>query len=284
MHAEFGNYLLVFALFMSVCLSIFPLVGTVTNKMPLVFAAKPLTILLFSSMFGSFVCLALALWVGLTSLYHLTKITQHAQGLKNKLKKLTAATVGRLVAHFGVAVLFVGVLLTSYYSVEKNVRLVSGESEIIGDYRFEMVKVEDLLVDNYQTNKATFNVYKNDSFLTKLYPEKRFYLAGKQIMTEADIDARLFRDLYVALGESLDQSGRVWSVRLYVKPFIRWIWLGALMMGIGGVIALADKRYRKIKVKNSESKMSSESEINSDKVSDVENAEPALSKDNGLQT
>jgi len=197
--------------------------------------------------------LALALWVGLTSFYHLTKITQHAQGLKNKLSKLTAATIGMVFAHVGVAVLFVGVLLTSYYSVEKDVRLASGESQSIGSYRFEMVKVEDLLIDNYQTSKATFNIYKDDSFLTTLHPEKRFYLAGKQIMTEADIDAGLFRDLYVALGESLDQSGNVWSVRLYVKPFIRWIWLGALMMGLGGIIALADKRYRKVQVKNSES-------------------------------
>jgi len=92
-----------------------------------------------------------------------------------------------------------------------------------------------------------------------LYPEKRFYLAGKQIMTEADIDAGIFRDLYVALGESLSRDGNVWSVRLYVKPFIRWIWLGALMMGIGGIIALSDKRYRKIKVA---SKLSSSKSIN----------------------
>ena len=196
--------------------------------------------------------LALALWVGLTSIYHLAKITQHAHGIKSKLMKLTAATIGMVTAHIGVAVLFVGVLITSYYSVEKDVRLSSGESQTIGSYRFEMVKVEDLLVDNYQTSKATFNVYKDEEFLVNLYPEKRFYLAGKQVMTEADIDAGLFRDLYVALGESLDQSGSVWSVRLYVKPFIRWIWLGALMMGIGGIIALADKRYRKVKFKISE--------------------------------
>jgi len=193
--------------------------------------------------------LALALWVGLTSFYHLGNVTQHAKGLKNKLAKLKAATIGMVVAHVGVAVLLVGVVLTSYYSVEKDVRLASGESQTIGQYRFEMVKVEELRVENYQSSMATFSVYKNDNFLVNLYPEKRFYLAGKQVMTEADIDAGLFRDLYVALGEALDNSGEVWSVRLYVKPFVRWIWLGALLMGVGGGIALADKRYRKLKFK-----------------------------------
>ncbi len=197
-----------------------------------------------------FIGLALAIWIGLTSLYDISIITRRVSDLPGKLAKLTMATTGMLLAHVGVAILLVGVLLTSYYSEEKDVRLASGESEVIANYRFEMEKVEKIMQENYQATRATFNIYKNGSLLVKLYPEKRFYLAGKQIMTEADIDAGLFRDLYVALGESLSPAGNVWSVRLYVKPFIRWIWLGALIMGIGGVVALSDKRYRKYKVKN----------------------------------
>jgi len=193
--------------------------------------------------------LALALWVTLTSFYGVAKVTRHASGFFNKISKLTRAFVGMTTAHIGVSVLLVGVLLTSYYSVEKDVRMETGQSQQIGDYRFKMIKVENIMQDNYQASRGTFEVYKNSIFVTRLYPEKRFYLAGKQIMTEADIDAGITRDLYIALGESLSASGNVWSVRLYVKPFIRWIWLGALLMGIGGLIALSDKRYRKSKGK-----------------------------------
>ena len=194
--------------------------------------------------------LTLALWVALTSFYGLAKFTRHAEGLLNKMSRLTLAHIGMTVAHVGVSVLLVGVLITSYYSVEKDVRMETGQSQQIGDYRFKMIKVENITQDNYQASRGTFEVYKNSIFVTRLYPEKRFYLAGKQIMTEADIDAGITRDLYIALGESLSASGNVWSVRLYVKPFIRWIWSGALLMGLGGLIALSDKRYRKSKEKS----------------------------------
>lgn len=195
-----------------------------------------------------FIGLTLALWVGLTSVYGLSRSSRNASGLLDKISKLTFATIGMHLAHIGVAVLMIGVVLTSYYSEEKDVRLATGESQSIAEYRFTMDKVEQILQDNYQATRATFSIYEDEKLLTRLYPEKRFYLAGKQTMTEADIDAGIFRDLYVALGEPLSSDGNAWSVRLYVKPFIRWIWLGALMMGIGGIIALSDKRYRKIKV------------------------------------
>jgi len=127
--------------------------------------------------------------------------------------------------------------------------MATGQTQVIGDYQFKMTKVESISQDNYQASRATFEVYQTQEqaqqLVVKLYPEKRFYLAGRQIMTEADIDAGITRDLYVALGESLTPAGNIWSVRLYVKPFIRWIWLGALLMGLGGLLALSDKRYRR---------------------------------------
>jgi len=193
--------------------------------------------------------LMLALWVALTSFYGIGQVTRHASGFVNKFSKLSLAFIGMTVAHIGVAVLLVGVLLTSYYSIEKDVRMETGQSQLIADYQFKMIKVENIMQDNYEASRATFEVYKDSELVVILYPEKRFYLAGKQIMTEADIDAGITRDLYVALGESLSASGNVWSVRLYVKPFIRWIWFGALLMGLGGLIALSDKRYRHSKVK-----------------------------------
>ncbi len=113
-----------------------------------------------------------------------------------------------------------------------------------------MAEVKDLRKENYQATQVTFEVFQNGEKLFELKPEKRFYLAGRQIMTEADIDAGFTRDLYVALGESLDKTGKVWSVRIYVKSFMRWVWLGALFMGFGGFIAMFDKRYRKLRSKN----------------------------------
>lgn len=219
-----------------------------------------------------FIGLTLALWVGLTSIYGLAITTQRGNGLLGKISKLTFATIGMHLAHIGVAILLVGVVLTSYYSEEKDVRLATGESQVIAGYRFKMDKVEKVSQDNYQATRATFSVYEgtgqDENLLARLYPEKRFYLAGQQIMTEADIDAGIFRDLYVALGESLSKNDNAWSVRLYVKPFIRWIWLGALFMGIGGIIALSDKRYRKIKVTTAKSNAKN-SNRKSNKVDDL---------------
>jgi len=92
-------------------------------------------------------------------------------------------------------------------------------------------------------------VSKKGEFVTWLHTQKRIYNAGGMPMTEAGIDPGLFRDLYVSLGEQLDQTNDAWSVRLYHKPFIRWIWLGALLMSFGGVLAASDRRYR-VKARN----------------------------------
>ena len=82
--------------------------------------------------------------------------------------------------------------------------------------------------------------------MARLNPEKRTYHASRQVMTEAAIDAGFWRDLYVAMGEPLE-DGEAWAVRIYFKPGIRWIWLGALIMALGGALALSDKRYRRQK-------------------------------------
>ena len=131
--------------------------------------------------------------------------------------------------------------------------MANGESDQINEYRFEMSDVQLVDIDNYQATRVTFKVFKRGELIKTLYPEKRYYFAGRQIMTEADIDDSLARDLYIALGEALDETGQVWSVRIYVKPYIRLIWLGAILMAFGGIIGMMDKRYRKLKVEQSSS-------------------------------
>jgi cytochrome c-type biogenesis protein CcmF len=98
---------------------------------------------------------------------------------------------------------------------------------------------------NYTSNEGEFVVMKDGKEVTRLYPEKREYTQGGRPMTEAAIDPGLIRDVYVSLGEPLDNNNNAWAVRLYYRPFVRWIWLGALMMMTGGFIAAADRRYRR---------------------------------------
>ena len=197
-----------------------------------------------------FTGLFLALWIGLLSLYDLSNVMRHGNSLLDKIKKVRAAFIGMILAHIGVGVMIVGVVITSYYSVEKDLRMTVGDVQEIGGYRFEMLSSQDSSKENYQATMVIFDVFKGDEKILTMTPEKRYYLAGKQLMTEAAIDATLFRDLYLALGESLDNAGETWSVRIYVKPFIRWIWLGAIFMGFGGLISITDKRYRNLKEKS----------------------------------
>ena len=194
--------------------------------------------------------LSLSLWVAISSFYHLNLMTRYKKTLAEKIKSLTLTNIGMTSAHIGVVISLVGIVLTSFYSIEKDLRMAVGESKELAGYTFNMVEVKDLRKENYQATQVTFEVFQNGEKLFELKPEKRFYLAGRQIMTEADIDAGFTRDLYVALGESLDNTGKVWSVRIYVKSFMRWVWLGALFMGFGGFIAMFDKRYRKLRSKN----------------------------------
>ena len=191
--------------------------------------------------------LSLSLWVALSSFYHLNLVTRYKKTFTKKIKSLTLTTIGMTSAHIGVVITLAGIVLTSFYSIEKDLRMAVGESKELAGYTFKMSDVRDIRKENYQATQVTFEVFQEGAKLFELKPEKRFYLAGRQIMTEADIDAGFSRDLYVALGEALDTTGKVWSVRIYVKSFMRWVWLGALFMGFGGFIAMFDKRYRKLR-------------------------------------
>ena len=165
-----------------------------------------------------------------------------------KAGKPTRSFIGMQVAHLGIAVFVIGVTMVGAYQEEKDVRMSAGDTVTVGGYQIQLQGVNPARGPNYQAMRGTFLLSKNGSNPISLYPEKRSYFSSTMPMTEAAIDAGLTRDIYVSLGEELgDQS---WAVRVYYKPFVDWIWGGCLLMALGGVLAMSDKRYRmKLKTK-----------------------------------
>ncbi len=178
---------------------------------------------------------------------HLDDIVRRAlsynRGLGAGLRKLGRAYYGMVLAHCGLAVLIAGVTVVSFHEVERDVRMAPGDSAEVGGYRFEFDTLSAYKGPNFDARRGHFLVSRDGEAVTEMNPEKRTYRAGGQVMTEAAIDGRLMRDLYVALGEPL--GGDAWAVRIYYKPMVRWIWLAALIMALGGALALSDPRYRK---------------------------------------
>ena len=158
-----------------------------------------------------------------------------------QLRALPASFYGMNLAHIGVGVFVLGVTFSGAYSEEQSALLAEGEAVQIAGYRFVFGGVGDKEGVNYTALEGTLDVYKNDERVATLYPQKRVYRVQKNPMTEAAIDANLLRDLYVALGEPVDDR---FGVRVYYKPFIRWIWIGAFLMAIGGLWSMSDRRYR----------------------------------------
>ncbi|MDI1301077.1 MAG: heme lyase CcmF/NrfE family subunit [bacterium] len=176
------------------------------------------------------------------------KVKTAKNGIWAGLQRLSRSYVGMQVAHAGMLVTVIGVALTSTYSIERDVRLAPGESMKEGSYTFVFKGISEHEGPNYVARRGEISVFKNGEAVRTLYPEKRIYNVQRNTMTEAAIDPGLFRDLYVALGEPVGEgtaSGQgAWAVRVYLKPFIRWIWLGAIVMALGAVISASDRRYR----------------------------------------
>jgi cytochrome c-type biogenesis protein CcmF len=190
---------------------------------------------------GAALGLTLAIWVILTTLSWLLERAGGRRSLWQTLRTTPRGGWGMMTAHTGIAIFIVGVALTSIYSTEKDLRLEPGQSYPLGGYDFLFRGVENINGPNFQAARGEVEVSRDGAPVTMLYPEKRNYRSGMP-MTEAGIDAGLTRDLFVALGEPLGDQG-AWSVRIYHKPFVRWIWLGALFMSLGGLLAASDRRY-----------------------------------------
>lgn len=182
--------------------------------------------------------LLMASWVAFTSLVWMFR-------QKRSPFQLPGGSWGMVLAHLGMAITITGVTLTSVYNVEKDVRMVPGETFEIGQYSFLFNGVDESRGPNYTAYRGNITATLDGEFVATMKPEKRTYMVQTMPMTEAAIDAGLFRDLFVALGEPLGQDA--WALRIQYKPFVRWIWLGAIFMGIGGVVAAFDRRYRKVR-------------------------------------
>ncbi|MEJ2142409.1 MAG: heme lyase CcmF/NrfE family subunit [Gammaproteobacteria bacterium] len=192
---------------------------------------------------------ALALWVMMTAVIGIYDRIKGKSNLVTGLKTIPLGFYGMSLAHFAIGIFIVGICLTSLYSSEKDVRLAPGERYSLGGYTFIFNGVTQKNGSNYLAYEGDIKVVKGHEQIANLRPQKRIYLSQSNPMTEAAIDAGLTRDLFVALGEQLD-SDNAWSVRLYHKPFIRWIWFGAVLMAIGGLLATSDKRYRRTSREN----------------------------------
>ena len=154
---------------------------------------------------------------------------------------LSRQIVGMAMAHIGVGIFVIGVSLVGGYGGERDARMAPGETVQYAGHAFVFRGVDAVPGPNYQARRATFDIYDSDQRIATIHPAKRRYDQSGQQMTESGIDAGLFGDLYVSLGERLDNG--TWSVRIYSRPFVRWIWAGGFFAAIGGLLALSDKRY-----------------------------------------
>ncbi len=192
--------------------------------------------------------LALACWVLIATLQDLLgKGMRRGKGFTG-VWQLPRSQQGMVIAHVGVAVCAIGIALSSQYSQERDVRMVPGDAYTLGAYTFLFEEVVSGEGPNYTTTTGLFEVSKTkrggEQVIGTLAPQKRLFYVRNQIMTRAAILANGWRDLYIALGEPLDERAHAWAVRIVYKPFVRWIWLGGLLIALGGFVALFDRRYR----------------------------------------
>jgi cytochrome c-type biogenesis protein CcmF len=188
----------------------------------------------------------LGVWVsGTTLILFINRIKARqaaTPSLAENLKGVPLAFYGMLLAHFGIGVFILGVTLVKGYESEQDLRMEVNDVAKVGNLSFLFKGVQEIPGPNYMSSQGTFSVTSNGKEISVLHPEKRFYPVQGSVMTEADIDAGVIKDKYVSLGEPLENGA--WSVRIYIKPFVQWIWAGAIIMALGGIFALMDKRYR----------------------------------------
>ena len=182
----------------------------------------------------------LAVWVAVTAFIEpLSRLRQRLQGRHVSLPR---AVLGMSFAHFGAACLVLGVTMTSLLGVERDVVLKPGQTLQIAGYEFAFQGVHPEKGPNYDALQGVFQVTQDGNPVTVMRPEKREFASVGNVTTTAAIEPGLFRDLYIALGNSLDQDA--WSVRIEYKPLVRFIWLGGILMMLGGILAASDRRYR----------------------------------------
>jgi cytochrome c-type biogenesis protein CcmF len=185
----------------------------------------------------------LSCWLVLGLLKDLWHRVRGASSIGRGLRRLTPSYLGMFIAHTGFAACVVGIVATSQYSIEHDLKMSPGDAEVLAGYEFHFTDLASVRGPNFLADEARFTVTRDGQPVAMLAPQKRRYLASNQMMTEAAIDPGLFRDLYVAMGEPIGEEG-AWAIRLHYKPLVRWMWLGAILMAVGGFTTVMDKRYR----------------------------------------
>lgn len=186
--------------------------------------------------------LMMAIWVLLFALIEIHERATHRHGFWRGLRVISRSQWGMVLGHVGVAVTVIGITFSQNYSIERDVRMKTGDSIDIHRYHFVFDGVRNIVGPNWTGGEGVITVTRNGRPEATLYAEKRYYSASRMMMTEAAIGGGLTRDLYAALGEELDDGS--WAVRLYYKPFVRWIWFGGGLMALGGLCCMLDPRYR----------------------------------------
>ncbi len=227
----------------------------------------------------SFFIIILIAWIMAGSLWPIIYRMIKKGSVVLGLKSTNRSTYGMSIAHFGIAIFVIGAYFTTYYSSEKIVKIKPGETLTVGQYKFKFDSVKWHTGANYYAFQSSFKVYNNDKFIIQLKPEKRIYWRNKKLTTEPGIDPALTRDVFISMGEPIkrkfmsalheDQTrvnqqyinsvnavmkNEPWQIHFRIIAMVRWIWLGSLIMLIGGLIALSDKRYRNKKRKSKETK------------------------------
>jgi cytochrome c-type biogenesis protein CcmF len=186
----------------------------------------------------------LAIWIVTTVAlngWERIRVTSGQLSTFQKLRMQSRSYYGMQLAHLGVAVFILGVTMVTGYQLEQDVRMKPGDTVSAGGYEFKFNGTTEITGPNYIAARAEVVVSRNGTEIERMYPEKRNYNASGNVMTETAIDSGIFRDLYISLGERV--TGGAWSVRVYYKPLVGWIWGGALLMALGGGLAVSDRRY-----------------------------------------
>ena len=186
--------------------------------------------------------LLMSLWAFILTVMEVVERATDRHSLLRGLTRLSRSHWGMVAGHVGVVVTVIGIAFSQNYSIERDVRMKLGDSIDIHQYHFVFRDVQDIAGPNYFGGEGVFEVSKAGKPVSTLRAEKRIYKSSHMEMTEAAIDGGLTRDLYAALGEELQEGS--WAVRLYYKPFVRWIWYGGILMALGGVLCMLDPRYR----------------------------------------
>ncbi len=187
--------------------------------------------------------LLLAVWIVVTSLQNIFTRIRASSGSSflGRLAAPARSFYGMHLAHIGVAVFVAGITVVTSYQTEKDVRMQIGDTVTAGSYEFRLDNISQLRGPNYQAVRADIQVTKAGSVIGMMHPEKRAFTASQNVTSETAIDRSIWRDLYLSLGDQVE--GGAWTVRVYHKPLINWIWGGALLMAIGGAFAVTDRRY-----------------------------------------